>query len=304
MQTTPETAAPRPGVRTLIRNNGKELSIAVFGTLLFALGMNLFIVPVGLYSGGFLGIGQVLRTLLVDYAHLPIPATLDIAGILLYIIDIPLFILAYCKLGRRFFVVTLICTTMQSIFLTLIAIPTDPILTDPLAASIVGGVICGYGCGMTLQHGGSGGGQDILGLYFMKKDRNFSVGKISMMINALVYVACALMFDLTTVVYSLIYVAVYSFVTDHTHAQNQNVAAIIIAANDKLLPALRGHIDRAATYWDGTGSYQGHEHRVIYMVLSKYEAMQLRRTLHEVDPGAFATFFSVSSIDGNFAKHL
>lgn len=74
----------------------------MLGTLLFAAGVNLFIVPISLYSGGFLGIGMVLRTLLVDYAHIPIPANVDIAGILLYIINVPLLVLAYKKLGKRF----------------------------------------------------------------------------------------------------------------------------------------------------------------------------------------------------------
>lgn len=141
--------------------------------------------------------------------------------------------------------------------LTLIPIPTVPILTDKLAASIVGGVIAGYGCGMTLQNGGCGGGQDILGLYFMQKDRNFSVGKISMMINIAVFTACALMYDLSTVIYSLIYVAVYNFVTDYTHAQNRNVAAIIITSREDVMPAIRASIDRTATSWEGTGSFAG-----------------------------------------------
>ena len=66
-----------------LKTYGMRLATAVLGTLLFAAGVNLFIVPISLYSGGFLGIGMVLRTLLVDYAHIPIPANVDIAGILL-----------------------------------------------------------------------------------------------------------------------------------------------------------------------------------------------------------------------------
>lgn len=282
----------------------KRLATAVFGTLIFAAGVNLFIVPISLYSGGFLGIGQVLRTLLVDYAHVPIPATLDIAGILLYILNIPLLVLAYKKLGRRFFIDSLICVSAQTVFFTLIPIPQTPILTDKLAASIVGGVVAGYGCGMTLQNGGCGGGQDILGLYFMQKDRNFSVGKISMMINTAVFVACALMYDLSTVIYSLIYVAVYNFVTDYTHAQNRNVAAIIISGQDGALPEILKKVDRTATFWEGTGSFAGKKHQILYMVMSRYEAMQMKTVLKEKDPGAFVTFFNVDGILGNFNKHL
>lgn len=282
----------------------KKLCIAVFGTFLFAAGMNLFIVPIGLYSGGFLGIGQILRTILVTYIGLPIPGNIDIAGILLYIINIPLLILAYRHLGKRFFVSTIICVTIQTVFLTLIPSPKTPILEDKLAAAVVGGILAGYGTGITLQNGGSGGGQDILGLYLMQKDRSFSVGKITILINLFVYGACAIMFDFTIVIYSLIYVAVFSFVTDHTHAQNQNMCALIFTDHRSILDHIQNDFHRTATYWVGRGSYSRQERYVIYTALSKYECMKLRQMLKQNDPNAFVVFSNISDIFGKFDKHL
>ena len=291
-------------MKAILSERNKRLFFAVLGTLIFAAGMNLFIVPLNLYSGGFLGIGQIVRTLLVDYAHAPIPSNIDIAGIILYLINIPLLVLAYKSLGRWFFVSTVICVTFQTVFLTFIPNPVPPILSDKLAGAIVGGVIAGYGCGMTLKNGGCGGGQDILGLYFMKKSRNFSVGKISMMINVLGYVACALMFDLTTVVYSLIYVAVYSFVTDLTHTQNQNMACLIITTSDEVLPVIQKITNRSATYWGGIRYFTKSDCKVIFMALSKFEGVQISRAIKEIDDHAFVTFFKVDTIVGNFHKHL
>lgn len=281
----------------------KKLGTAILGTLIFSAGMNLFIVPIGLYSGGFLGIGQILRTILVTYAGITIPYNIDIAGILLYIINIPLLWLAYKHLGKRFFFNTIICVSVQTVFLTLIPSPRIPILEDKLAAAIVGGILAGYGTGMTLQNGGSGGGQDILGLYLMKKDRNFSVGKITILINLFVYGACAIMFDFTIVIYSLIYVAVFSFVTDHTHAQNQSMAAVIISHQKEILSTIHD-FNRAATYWEGKGSYSEKECYVIYTALSRYEAVKLRHILKQTDPAAFVVFTDVKNVFGNFDKHL
>ena len=113
-------------MKALVSEKNKRLVLAVLGTLIFAAGMNLFIVPLNLYSGGFLGIGQIVRTLLVDYAHVPIPSNIDIAGIILYIINIPLLVLAYRSLGRWFFVSTIICVTFQTVFLTFIPSPVPP----------------------------------------------------------------------------------------------------------------------------------------------------------------------------------
>lgn len=283
----------------------RKLVIAVLGTLIFAAGMNLFIVPINLYSGGFLGVGQILRTILVNFAHVPIPSNMDIAGILLYIINIPLLVLAYRCMGRWFFISTVVCVTFQTIFLTVIPTPTEsPILEEPLAAAVVGGIIAGFGSGLTLRYGSCGGGQDILGLYFMQKDRNFSVGRISMTINIVVFAACALIFDLTTVVYSLIYVAVYSYVIDHTHTQNQNMAAVIVTTNDELLPAIQKATDRSFTQWDGMGYYTHKDCKVLFMALSKYEAMHISQIIKEIDSHAFVTFINVNTIVGNYNKHL
>lgn len=292
-------------MKALLSEQNKKLAVAVFGTLIFAAGVNLFITPLNLYSGGFLGIGQIVRTLLVDYAHLPIPSNIDIAGILLYIINVPLLVLAYRSLGRRFFVSTIVCVTFQTVFLTFIPVPTaNPILTDRLAGAIVGGAVAGFGSGMTLRNGGSGGGQDILGLYFMKKDRNFSVGKLSMMVNVAVYVACMLMFDLTTVVYSLIYVAVMNFTTDRFHSQNQNMAAIIVTTNDEVLPTVKQITDRSATYWDGIRYFTKSDCRMIFIALSQYEAIKIGKAVKELDDHAFITFFHIDTIVGNYSKHL
>lgn len=291
-------------MKQLLSDRTQKLAMAVLGTLIFAAGVNLFIVPITLYSGGFLGVGQIIRTLLIDYAHLPIPSNMDISGIVLYIINIPLLILAYRSMGRWFFVCTIVCVTFQTIFLTFIPIPSPAILPDRLAGAIVGGVVAGYGSGMALKNGGCGGGQDILGLYFMKKDRNYSVGKISMLINLAVYVACALMFDLTTVIYSLIYVAVYSFVTDYTHIQNQTMGAIIITTNDEILPTIQKITNRSATLWNGIRYFTQSDCKVIYVALSKYESMQISQAIKQIDDHAFVSFFKIDSITGNFSKHL
>lgn len=283
----------------------RNLAMAVLGAAIFAGGMNLFVVPAGLYSGGFLGVGQIIRSLLVDFAHVNIPANIDVAGIILYIINVPLMVLAYRTMGRQFFISTLVVVTFQTVFLTVIPAPSEnPILPDPLAAALVGAVTSGFGSGMILRCGSCGGGQDILGLYFMKKDRNFSVGKIAMIINVAVFAACALMYDLTTVIYSLIYVALYSFVIDHTHAQNQNMAAFIVTTSDRALAAIQQEANRTFTHWNGKGYFTDRDCHVVLIALSKYEVMKLKSAIREIDEHAFVTVLSVNDIIGNYNKHL
>lgn len=281
----------------------KKLCIAVFGTFLFAAGMNLFVVSANLYSGGFLGIGQIIRTLLIDIIGLPISG-IDIAGIVFYMINIPIFIVAYRELGKRFFFVTMICVTMQTIFLTFIPTDIKILGNEPFISAIIGGVIAGYGVGITLREGGSGGGQDVLGLYLMKKDNKLSVGKIAILINVCVYTICALMYDLKTVIYSLVYVLVSSFVTDRIHLQNVNVQATIVSKDiDKIVELIKKY-HRTATAVEGQGCYLGEATNMIITVLSKYEARLLENAIKENCIDAFIIISDVSHVYGRYDKHL
>lgn len=99
--------------RKLVIYETRRLLGAVAGTALYAVGMNLFVVPHGLYTGGMMGICQVIRTLLIQYAGLPLES-FDIAGLIYYIFNIPLFIIAMKKLGKIFFTKTLVCVTAMS----------------------------------------------------------------------------------------------------------------------------------------------------------------------------------------------
>ena len=74
--------------------------IAILGNLLYAIGINIFIAPLHLYSGGMFGFCQLIRTFLEKFFDF---GNIDFAGILYFIANIPLLILAYKKIGKRFF---------------------------------------------------------------------------------------------------------------------------------------------------------------------------------------------------------
>ena len=141
----------------------------------------MFISPLGLYNGGVVGISQIIRTIIVDY--FPSVKNFEIAGIINFIINIPLLLIAYKSISKKFFIRTVVSVISQTIFFTVITIPSTAIIDDPLAACLIGGIITGAGIGITLKAGGSGGGIDILGVYFTKKYKNFSVGKLGIIIN-------------------------------------------------------------------------------------------------------------------------
>lgn len=289
----------------LNRKEVEKLAIAIFGGFLFAAGLNLFIVPVGLYSGGFVGFAQVVRTVLIEKMGLDFGTT-DIAGIISFLCNIPLFLLAYFKIGKQFFAKTLICVAFQSFFLTLIQIPSTPIISDTLAACLLGGIIAGYGTGITLRAGSSGGGQDILGVFFTRKYKNFSVGKIAIIVNMIVFGLCMFLFDLSVVLYSIIFTFVCAFTTDKVHIQNINMEVLIFTKKDPT--AIRNYIQndlyRGITYWEGTGGYTEEGTKILYTVIDKYEYGNLQAKIHELDENAFVVGKEGVTVEGNFIKKV
>ena len=266
---------------------------AIGGMVLFAAGINFFIVPASLYNGGVLGISQIIRTLLIQVFPSLASGT-DIAGIINFILNIPLFIMAYISIGKSFFSRTLVCLISQTIFLSIFPIPATPLVNDSLTASIMGGLLAGTGIGISLRSGGSSGGMDIVGMFFTKKYKNFSVGKVSLTVNAVVYGICAILFGIPTAVYSIIYSAVSTLMTDKAHTQNINTEVVIYTKEEP--EAILDYIVN-----------EFHTEETTYMIvtiLSKYECVHLRRGLKNIDEHAFVVVKEGMHIGGKYEKHL
>lgn len=281
-----------------------QVCYAVAGSLLFALGVNLIIIPLGLYNGGFMGIAQLLRTLLVSGLKIPVSGGIDLAGAIYFIINIPLFYMGYRALGKPFAVKTLVTVAMQSIFLVIVPIPAVPIIEDYLTACIIGGIIAGTGTGLVLRGRSSGGGQDIIGLCCAKKSPNVSVGKINIIMNIFIYLICLFMFDIEIVIYSLIYTTVLALALDRVHIQNINMSVMIFTKKTGISRAIIEQTGRGVTNWDGEGAYTNKTSYILFVLISKYEVGQIKSIVHNIDPNAFMIFTEGCSVDGNFEKRL
>lgn len=283
----------------------KRIAVASVGCFLFALGVNIFTVPIHLYSGGFVGIGQIVRTILENYAGMDFGGV-DIAGIIFFMLNVPLFILAYGSMGKHFFWKTLICAGLMSVFMTLIKSPAVPIIEDQLAACFIGGLISGAGVGIVLRQGASGGGQDILGVYFLKKYSNFSVGKMTLLVNFFVYGVCLLLFDMEIVIYSIIFTMIQSIVIDKVHFQNicTEVTIFTKVKEKEIRQFIQEELGRGTSYWHAKGGYTDEENTIIYTVISKHELGTLRRKIHELNPEAFVVTKEEVAVEGNFIKKV
>lgn len=276
----------------------KDYMYILLGSFLFCAGLNWFIVPIGLYNGGTVGISQIIRTLIQSSVELP--KSFDIAGIINFIINLPLLYLAYRHFGKSLFLKTVFSVVTQTILFSFIPIPQNPIINEYIAACLIGGIMAGVGVGITLRFGGTGGGADILGLYFTQKYKNFSVGKLVLIINAFIYGTCAILFELPVAIYSIIYSAVYSMVVDRIHLQNINTSVMIFTKKKDIHKKIINDLQRGTTYWKGVGGYTESDTYVVMSVLSKYEIQYLIQFLEEEDPYAFVVITEGTQIVGNY----
>lgn len=288
-----------------LHNRWLRLVAAVVGELIAAAALNLFIVPLSLYTGGLMGVCQLIRTLLNTYLGINFGAY-DIAGILYFLLNVPILLVAYRTLGRGLVVKTLICTVSYSLFYSIIPIPSAPIIDDYLTACLLGGILAGVGSGIVLTCGGSGGGLDIVGLCLSKRGSAFTVGKFSLTFNVFLYTACLILFSPEVAIYSVIYNFFTSMVLDRMHQQNVSVQALIFTKGDQdaLARFIIEQLHRSVTYWNGIGAYTKEGVHVLCVCLSKYEIEELLHTVRTIDPHAFLTVQEGTHIYGNFQRKV
>lgn len=289
-----------------LHREGMRMVGILLGVLIYTAGVNLFLRPLHLYSGGIMGFCQLFDTVLRDYLGLPL-GSLDVAGVAYYLLNLPGLIVAFFLMQRRFVVKSLLTVTAITLMLTVIPIPKEPILDEMIANCLVSGLMAGAGVGLVLRMGSCDGGMDLLGMILIQTKGRFSVGKVNIAANCVLYGVCLVLFDIPTVIYSLIYSVICSLVCDRVHTQNINVQALIVTKMQDVEPLeieIMGQMKRGLTCWNAYGGYTGQEKTILMAVISKYEIAQLRSIVHQFDPEAFVMMDEGVSVDGYFLKKL
>ena len=287
-------------IKELFNWNIKDIVKMVIGTFMFCLAINVFVVPNELYSGGVLGLSQLIRSIVIDTFDLNI--SFDFSGILYYLINIPLFVLAYKNLSKQFFFRTLLVISIQTLLLSFI--PTTGIVDDTLTNVLVGGLLAGAGLGIILSCGASTGGSDIIGLVMAKKNNELSVGKLGLILNVFIFSIAGIIYGLETMIYSIIYSFVDSLTLDKMHEQNICSTAFIFCKKNpkELNKFIKDELGRDFTYWDAKGGYDDSRTYIIYTALTKYELIKLERKIKECDFNAFMIKSDGIGIKGEFEK--
>lgn len=267
----------------------------VIGAIIYAIGFKLFIQPAALYSGGLSGISQLIVLVSERFFNLP----LDL-GIILFALNIPLFIFGWFKVNRRFTILSIVSVGITSSLFAIL--PPIAISDDTIVNVVFGGILIGSGVGLSLRYGGSTGGMDIITMYLAgKSDQSFA--RYSLIINIVIIFLAAIFNDIQPALYTLILLYVQSLIVNAIHTSHMKYTLFIITSNaDKLIDALTQTNHRGITVFDAIGAYTNQPKKTLMTVVTSYQLYDTQELIRQVDNQAFVDILPTHQIQGRFAK--
>ncbi len=259
------------------------------GAFLIALGFNFFLIPHQLLSGGISGI-----SMMVGYI------TGGNIALLYFILNMPVLLWGWFIVGHRFIIWSVYTVVASTVFLQVI--PVMKIANDLMLGAVFGGIIIGFGSGLTLRYGGSSGGFDIIASIATRK-HDWPIGMIIFLLNGVV-IAVLIFFtqDWNLALYSLVAIFSAGKVVDLIHVRHIKLTAFIITTKtDELLTKLLLH-PRGITIIKTRGAYSSDERDMLMTVRTKYEIAELCKTITTIDPRAFINIVETVGVIGDFHK--
>jgi len=273
----------------------KRVVIVVCGALLNAIALNFFLIGANVYASGFTGAAQLLSSVFKDFIGFDLST-----GIILLILNIPVAILGWLKVGKGFTVYSALSVAFTTIFLE--ALPMVTVSDDIILNAVFGGVIGGTAVGITLKYGASTGGMDIVAMVLSRmKDR--PIGSYFLVLNAIIIAMAGILYEPENALYTLLTLYVTTRVIDAIHTRHEKVTAMIITRKAKELQhGIHEKMVRGITILPAKGAYTEEDKDMLYLVITRYELYDLENIISEIDPNAFTNIVQTTGIFGFFRK--
>lgn len=251
------------------------LSLAA-GVFLTAIPFPMLFVPNDIAPGGITG----LATLLHHVIGLPV-------GLLAALLNAPLFLISWRRMGRMFAVKSLI--GMLGISLVIDVLPLGPLTHDPILAAVFGGVIMGAGLGLVIRGGATTGGTDMAASLIHERFPAISVGGVLMALDCCVIVLSAFIFSVQSAMYALITVFLVSRVMDRVVEGFGSAKAFFVfsAKSVEIADAVLSTLERGATLLHAQGAYRKTEQDVLLCVVTRLQIPAFKDLVKGIDPTAF-----------------
>ena len=268
--------------------------LILVGTAGLAFGLQCIYDTCGLVTGGFSGVSIIVKTLSTPFVEGGIPLWLTNI-----VLNIPVFIIAYFVMGKRFIGRTLFGTIMLSVWLYVLPV-IDIAQGDMLLAALFGGVFSGMGMGLVLRANATTGGTDMVSALIQRKMKHYNVAQILQFVDGAIVLLGFFVFGLRNTLYAIVAIYITTQVSDAILEgfKFSKAAYIITDHYDEVSELLMTELDRGVTGLKATGMYTGKDRCVLYCVVSKKQIVSLKELVVSVDPKAFVIVSDVREVLG------
>lgn len=263
------------------------------GTAIMAIGVDQFLLPCHLSSGGYSGIGTIV------YYMLGISV-----GTTILVLNIPLFIIAYFKVGRKFFLNAVIGTVLLAYFLNVFQY-VEPVTTDRFLAFLYGSVIVGVGTAIVLKANGSTGGTELFAIVIKSYKPRLKTGTLITIFDTVIVLANTIFFgEIEVALYSALAIYIMGKILDiFFEGIDFGKMLIIISPKwEEISDRISNELKRGVTGLYGKGMYKKQDKQILLCVISRAEIREARKIIDEVDPSAFLIITNAREVYGEGFK--
>lgn len=282
-----------------------QLVAIIIASFFMAFGVKLLVQPSTMLTGGVGGIALIISRVAAK-GGISLELESLIYSISYFLINIPILILGYRRVGKEFTILSLLNVVFYTLFINLIpfelgsALHLDKILS-PLDISILAGLIVGFGVSFAFLNGFSSAGTDIISMYLMNK-KGSNVGSYSFIINIFIMSAAVIIFkDIPSLIYTIVYIFISTLVINFIYVRNKKVVISVVSNNAKnLAEELLRKTKHSCTIINVTGAYSKQLKQQLTMVISYNELKEITDLILAVDHTSFISVLEVRALHGRF----
>ena len=287
----------------------KGLIYVIIGSIIYTMSVVWLFNLGNFYGGGVTGVAQII----VNFGKM---FNLNLSlGVLMFIINVPLFLIGFRKVGKKFAILTIVSIVVQSLSTILLEnmnfnpFSEPEIANNRLLLAILGGAAAGYGASLCLKHGGSSGGVDVISNMCMM-NKNISFTKYIFLVDFVIIAIAgfniengSVTYSLSSGVYTLIRLVTYTIALDAFYTTYRPIKLQIITTEcDKMRELMLQKIYHGITIYKAVGGYTLNDKYVLEIYASTYEVNDYIAIAQYVDPKAFITACPVTTVKGNYVK--
>lgn len=294
----------------------QSIGITILGTLIYSISVVCFLNVGEFFAGGITGISQLISKFIWGEVT-------PIVGVIIGLINFPLFLFGRRGVSKKFAVLTLISVVVQMIFIAIFQLivnnwfnpfyefvhtvaPNGEVVFDNgarLVIAILGGAVSGVGLSLCLKCGGSSGGMDVIANYLLVK-KNISFTKYSFTVDLIIICASSLI-SIETALFTIIRLICSNLVVSNMYTSYKIFKLEIITSVEKaeeLRSKILEKFNHGITIYDVVGGYTLENRRMLEIVLSRYEVDEYISYIEKLDPKAFISVSELKNLRGNYIK--